>query len=111
MSHDHGKIIIYVKVFNRMESIEFNSNTPSDDLKGQFKVNPSNLLTDKHSFYSIETLRVAAEANRNDLLKLYNHNGHLMTVSTNSLVANTPKNPYRLEVVFKNINGNIVIPN
>lgn len=74
--------VIHVKIGDRIECIEFNSNTASDDLK--------------------ETLRSAAEANQNDILKLYNSRGNLIGIAAN-LPANTAKDPYRLEVVVKNL--------
>lgn len=37
MSHEQ-KNIIYVKILNRLESIELNSNTTSEDLKGWYKL-------------------------------------------------------------------------
>ena len=74
--------VIHVKIGDRIECIEFNANVTVEDLK--------------------ETLRSAAEANANDILKLYNSRGNLIGVSAN-LPANTAKDPYRLEVVVKNI--------
>jgi hypothetical protein len=50
----------------------------------------------------IDTIRSAAEASSNDIIKLYNVKGHLLSIS-NNLEANTLDNPYRLDVVFKSI--------
>lgn len=86
MSHEQQKIIIYVKVLNRLESIELTSNTSSEDLK--------------------ETLRSAAEANQNDIIKLYKYNGNLVSISPSNLEPNSSKEPYRLEIIFKNIVNN-----
>ena len=44
----------------------------------------------------------AAEANSTDILKLYNQNGNLITIS-NSMPPNTIREPYRLEIIIKNI--------
>lgn len=40
MSHEHAKIITYVEILNRIETIEFKSNTSSEDLKGLLIMNP-----------------------------------------------------------------------
>lgn len=77
-----NKIVVYFRLQERIESIEFSpESTSSDDLK--------------------ETFRSAAEANVNDILKLYNSKGHLVTISAHSLEANTYKEPYRLEIIAK----------
>lgn len=51
-------------------------------------------------FVFAETLRAAAEANPNDILKLYNSKGNLVTIS-NSLESNSSKDPYKLDVTVK----------
>lgn len=45
-----------------------------------------------------ECFRSAAEAGPYDILKLYNHKGNLINISTN-LEANTPETQYKLGVV------------
>ena len=45
-----------------------------------------------------ECFRSAAEAGPYDILKLYNHKGNLVNISTN-LEANSPETKYKLEVV------------
>ena len=47
---------------------------------------------------SPECFRSAAEAGPYDILKLYNHKGNLVNISTN-LEANSPETKYKLEVV------------
>ncbi|RNA05020.1 high affinity cGMP-specific 3 -5 -cyclic phosphodiesterase 9A-like [Brachionus plicatilis] len=81
MSNLHAKLL-YVRIENRIECIEFDSNTTTEDLK--------------------ETLRSAAEANQNDILKLYNHKGNLVAIN-GSLPVNISSEPYRLQVIAKNI--------
>jgi len=56
----------------------------------------------KNYILSKETFRCAAEANQHDILKLYNWNGNMVSIS-NTLVSNTSKEPYRLEVIVKSI--------
>ena len=46
----------------------------------------------------LECFRSAAEAGPYDILKLYNHKGNLINISTN-LEANSPETRYKLEVV------------
>eukprot|EP00795_Rhopilema_esculentum_P006949 gene6949-12569_t len=70
--------IIHFVVGDQHECAEFRSDTPVDDLK--------------------ECFRSAAEAGPYDILKLYNHKGNLVNIST-SLEANTPETRYKLEVV------------
>ncbi|CAF0739498.1 unnamed protein product [Brachionus calyciflorus] len=74
--------LIYVRIDNRIECIEFDSNTSTEDLK--------------------ETFRSAAEANPNDILKLYNFKGNLVSIN-NSLPVNISNEPYKLQVIVKNI--------
>lgn len=52
-----------------------------------------------------ETFRAAAEANENDILKLFNSKGHMISISIKSLESNSDSNPYRLEVIGKVITG------
>lgn len=55
-------------------------------------------------FISIETFRAAAEANSDDILKLYNTKGNLVNISP-KLPENTPDTRYKLEVVALHCNG------
>ena len=49
-------------------------------------------------FLFLDCFRCAAEAGPYDILKLYNHKGNLVNIST-SLCENTPNTRYKLEVV------------
>jgi len=97
---------VYVKISDRLECIEFNVNTTTDDLKGKLKktIKFYNKLF-QFLFFSQnnkETFRCAAEANQHDILKLYNWNGNMVSIS-NTLASNTSKEPYRLEVIVKSV--------
>jgi len=70
--------IIHFTVGERSEKAEFINDANVDDLK--------------------ECFRSAAEAGPYDILKLYNHKGNLVNISTN-LEANSPETKYKLEVV------------
>ena len=54
--------------------------------------------SDVLNFLFLECFRSAAEAGPYDILKLYNHKGNLINISTN-LEANSPETQYKLEVV------------
>lgn len=51
-----------------------------------------------------DTFRAAAEANSDDILKLYNTKGNLINISP-KLPENTPDTRYKLEVVALHCNG------
>jgi hypothetical protein len=53
-------------------------------------------------YFSKETLRSIAECSNNDIIKLYNHKGFLLNISS-KLDANSKKEFYRLEVVVKSL--------
>lgn len=52
-----------------------------------------------------ETFRSAAEANTNDIIKLYNHKGHMLSICSASLDVNCEQEAYRLEIIARSITG------
>lgn len=60
--------------------------------------------TENFLVYLTDTFRAAAEANGDDILKLYNTKGNLINISP-KLPENTPDTRYKLEVVALHCNG------
>lgn len=58
-------------------------------------------------FILTDTFRAAAEANSDDILKLYNTKGNLINISP-KLPENTPDTRYKLEVVALHCNGKVI---
>ncbi|XP_011418592.1 high affinity cGMP-specific 3',5'-cyclic phosphodiesterase 9A isoform X2 [Magallana gigas] len=76
--------VVYFTVDGKPEQAEFRSDDTADELK--------------------DTFRAAAEANSDDILKLYNTKGNLINISP-KLPENTPDTRYKLEVVALHCNG------
>lgn len=97
------KRVIYVKVLNRLESIEFAVDTSAEDLRGK----PVKQTKNSYLWLALlpfsETLRSAAEANPNDILKLYKSNGSLVPISAECLEENSADQPYQLNFIVKNL--------
>lgn len=93
---------IFVRINERVECIEFNPDTRTEDLRGKsgccWRVEYERI----NAVNFIETLMAAAEANPNDILKLYTPSNNLIAI-TSKLPDNTIKEPYRLEIIVKNI--------
>ncbi|XP_062601844.1 uncharacterized protein LOC134263508 [Saccostrea cucullata] len=79
--------VVYFTVDGKPEQAEFRSDDTADELK--------------------ETFRAAAEANSDDILKLYNTKGNLINISP-KLPENTPDTRYKLEVVALHCNDNVL---
>lgn len=79
--------VVYFTVDGKPEQAEFRSDDTADELK--------------------DTFRAAAEANSDDILKLYNTKGNLINISP-KLPENTPDTRYKLEVVALHCNDNVL---
>jgi hypothetical protein len=94
----------YVQFGDRIECIEFDTDTENEDLKGFFfLIFRNNIVWNiRLMFFFIEIFRSIAECHANDILKLYNSKGNIVNIS-NKIEQNTKNEPYRLEIIVKTI--------